>query len=81
VSKQRCSRWVWWFGTPVLDIYDQEPGEVEQFVRSVANSSGQKVDWNSSGGHAIVRACGDLDKVMSAITEFQDKFKFKCLPL
>jgi hypothetical protein len=76
----RCNLWIWWFGTPVLEIYNQEPGEVELFVRSVEGVSGQRVDWHSGGGHAIIRACGNLRKVARAIDQLKPRFKFSCSP-
>lgn len=38
-----------------------------RWVRSVAELSGQRVDWHFVGGRARVVALGDLDKVRGAI--------------
>lgn len=41
----------------------------EQWVKSVAKESGQKVDWHYRGGRVIVLYLGDYNKVVATITK------------
>ena len=40
---------------------------IERWVRSIAESSGQPVDWHFAGGRVCVLACGDLARVRAAM--------------
>jgi hypothetical protein len=62
-----CDSEVFESGTPVF-ISAEIPSEIfEVWVKSVADESGQRVDWHYVGGRAVVKALGDLDKVGEAI--------------
>lgn len=40
----------------------------EEWVKKLANISGQRVDWHYVGGYACVRYLGDYSKVREALT-------------
>ncbi|MFA6322844.1 MAG: hypothetical protein WCX71_05255 [Candidatus Buchananbacteria bacterium] len=84
-KSNRCGRFLWYFGIPILEIYDVANGEfqeeVELFARCVAGVSGQRVDWYAAGGHAVVLFFGNEVKVMGAIERLKGRFRFKSIPL
>ena len=51
-------------------IMHSVPAEfVEQFVKKVATTSGQPVDWHYVGGRACVKTTGNVDKVKATILD------------
>ena len=46
---------------------------MEDWVREVAQKSGQRVDWCYQGGIAFVLALGDIDAVKRAIDSLETK--------
>ena len=44
---------------------------MEGWVRKVAELSGQRVDWHFFGGRAVVKALGNIGKVLEAIEELR----------
>lgn len=54
-------------GTPICVIVSVSSNRLERFVKSVAMSTGQRVDWHFYGGRAIVKAIGDCEKVRDSI--------------
>jgi hypothetical protein len=66
-----CDPEVFRFGELML-ITDTVPSNaMEQWVRKVAERSGQRVDWHFAGGRACVVALGDLRAVCAAIEELK----------
>ncbi len=62
-----CDQSIYNDGVVVL-ISDSIPSNaMERWVRSVAEDSGQRVDWHFVGGRAVVKALGDLDAVRASI--------------
>jgi hypothetical protein len=64
-----CADAIFRDGTPILAADTGPVGGnhiFEAWVRVVAKTSGQPVDWHYSGGRAQVLALGDLDAVRSA---------------
>lgn len=53
-------------GTMVFITNTITSPDMEAWVQKVAKMSGQRVDWYCAGGH-VVRALGDMNKVMGAI--------------
>ncbi|MEX0935212.1 MAG: hypothetical protein WDZ70_02720 [Candidatus Paceibacterota bacterium] len=44
---------------------------MEEWVKKVAERSGQRVDWHFVAGRAVVKALGDISKVKQAIQELK----------
>ena len=44
---------------------------VEAFVQRIAELSGQRVDWHYAAGRVIVKALGDITKVMKTIEQLE----------
>lgn len=47
---------------------------IESWVKKIAATSGQRVDWHWCGGRANVLALGDLDKVKAAIEQHKPEY-------
>jgi hypothetical protein len=62
-----CNKKVYNNGTPVFVTHTIPSNAMEKWVKKVAERSGQPVDWHFFGGRAVVKALGDLDKVIEAI--------------
>lgn len=67
MNPERCDEEVYKKGTTVFITNTIPTAKLNQWVESVAEESGQKVDWHSVGGRSVVRALGDLNKVRYAI--------------
>ncbi len=65
-----CEEEVYKKGNCVFMGHPEIPTEkMEEWVKKVAEISGQKVDWHRIGGHCRVLALGDLNKVHDAIKQ------------
>jgi hypothetical protein len=69
---QPCDDDVFKKGVSLLAI-DGRSAHVEPWVQSVAERSGQRVDWHYSGGVAHVLVLGDHAKAMAAANELAPK--------
>ena len=47
---------------------------IERWVKKIAATSGQPVDWYWCGGRANVLALGDLEKVKAAVAEHKPEY-------
>ena len=56
-------------GTRVFVTHTIPSCAMESWVKSIAEASGQPVDWYYSGGTIIVRALGNLDLVKAEIVQ------------
>lgn len=73
-TPQPCDREIFKNGQPLLLADTGMPGgaqKFEQWVQSVANASGQRVDWHYSGGIAQVLFIGDRDAIVTAVKEIE----------
>lgn len=66
-----CDKKVFKKGTALFMTHSIPPNAMEGWVKKVAKKSGQRVDWHFAAGRAIVKAFGDLDKVVDAIKDLQ----------
>jgi len=55
----------------ILPCVPKEPCEI--WVRKVAATSGQRVDWHYAGGRNMIKALGDLKKVADAVHALKDE--------
>lgn len=69
MSNQECDPEVYQKGEVVFITHTIPSAKLEPWVRAIAKTSGQKVDWHYIGVRAVVRALGDLDRVRGAITK------------
>jgi len=44
---------------------------IERHVQKIARLSGQRVDWFFAGGRVVVRAIGDMERVMEALRDME----------
>ena len=65
----RCNQEVYEHGTVVFVTHSIPSAKLEEWVQKVAKLSQQPVDWHFVGGRAVIKALGDLGKVMQAMTE------------
>ena len=63
----QCNSNVYENGTEVFFTHTIAADDVEKWVRTIAQESGQQVDWHYYAGRAIILAIGDLTKVKTAI--------------
>lgn len=47
---------------------------IERWVKKIAKTSGQCVDWHWAGGRANVLAIGDIEKVRAAIEQHKPEY-------
>ena len=66
-----CNSEVFDKGAVVFTTHTIPSHGIEWWVCEVARESGQPVDWNFQGGRAVVRALGDLDRVLAAIKKLK----------
>jgi len=64
-----CNKDVYANGTMVMMTAGIPSNAMEEWVKKVAEKSGQPVDWHFAGGRACVLALGDLNAVRQAIAE------------
>lgn len=64
-----CDQEIYTSGATVFITHLIPSNAMDQWVKSVAEESNQKVDWHFAGGRAVVKALGDLHKVRAAILE------------
>jgi hypothetical protein len=62
-----CNSEVYQHGEVVFVTDSISSNRMEQWVRNVAELSGQPVDWHFVGGRAVIKALGDISKVRSAM--------------
>ena len=65
----KCDAEVYERGEYVFTTHSIPSNAMEGWVKQVAEKSGQRVDWHFVGGRAVVKALGDIGKVMDAIRE------------
>ena len=63
----KCDREVWEKGVAVLVTHTFDSWTIENWVKKVAETSGQRVDWSWMGGRAVIRALGDIGAVYRAL--------------
>jgi len=61
-----CDREIFKDGLGICAL-DAGRWQAEEWVRKVAQKSGQRVDWHYSGGRANVLYIGDYDRVLAAV--------------
>jgi hypothetical protein len=63
-----CDHYVFRYGKSLyaIDSWDCGAGGIEQWVKALAEASGQKVDWHYSGGRAHVLYVGDRAAILKA---------------
>lgn len=66
---ENCDKDVYENGKAVMVTHTIPAAKIDQWVKKVAELSGQKVDWHYMGGRAVIRALGDLDAVDAVIQE------------
>jgi hypothetical protein len=66
----RCDREIFKDGLGICAL-DAGRWQAEEWVRKVAQKSGQRVDWHYSGGRANVLYIGDYDRVLAAVKELR----------
>ena len=64
-----CNREIFERGEVMFVTDSISSNRMEQWVRNVAENSGQPVDWHFVGGRAVVKALGDTVKVRSAMDD------------
>lgn len=62
-----CERDIFENGTAVFMTHSIPSNAMEKWVKHVAEESGQRVDWTFAGGRAVVKAIGDIPRVVEAI--------------
>ncbi|MCX6746147.1 MAG: hypothetical protein NTX00_03990 [Candidatus Parcubacteria bacterium] len=67
--KERCDPKVYKKGIHVFTTHSIPSEKIEEWVKKIAQQSGQKVDWHYFAGRAIVKALGNIEKVRAAIKE------------
>lgn len=65
----KCDREVYERGEVVFVTHSLRSADVEMWVREIAATSGQRVDWHYAAGRALIKALGDISKVRDAIRE------------
>jgi hypothetical protein len=68
-----CDPKVFKHGTCVFVTTTIPSNAMEEWVRKVAELSGERVDWHFAAGRACVLALGDLEKVRVAILLLRDE--------
>lgn len=66
-SSERCSRELYENGETVFWSHTISKKGMNEWVRTLRESSGQPIDWHFAGGRARVVALGDLEAVQNAI--------------
>jgi hypothetical protein len=66
-----CDPEVFTEGVCVLITHSIPPNAMDEWVRKVAETSSQRVDWYFAGGRAVVKAIGDLKKVRAALEKLR----------
>ena len=77
----KCTTDVYNNGKTVIVIGDGAAEDIEEWVKKVAEKSGQKVDWHYVGGRAVVKALGDLKAVDDAIYTQGMIDQLECAPM
>ena len=62
-----CAAEVYKNGALVMITHSIPANALEAWVKTVAEQSGQAVDWHFAGGRACILALGDLERVRAAI--------------
>lgn len=63
-------------GTVVLTTHSVPSCATERWVKKVAEQSGQRVDWGFVGGAIVIKALGDLDKVLETMRELKMEWAY-----
>ena len=66
----KCDLDVFENGSVVAFIADRDAQDIEKLVRHVAKCTGAKIDWHYAAGRGIVKAIGDIDKVIDALRPY-----------
>ena len=69
-----CDPRVFRDGTTVFIGHTIGSCAMEAWVKKIAATSGQSVDWAWMGGRAVVRALGDLAKVDAALAQHMPEY-------
>jgi hypothetical protein len=72
-----CDNQVYKKGTPVFLLAGVPAVDIEEWVKMIAEKSGQRVDWHFIAGRANVKCLGDADKVVQTIEENIDEIANK----
>ena len=54
-------------GTIVAAVSNSYKDRMDKCVRDIARTSGQRVEWCSAHGEVVIKAIGDIDRVISTI--------------
>lgn len=72
-----CNQEVFDKGITIAMMAGKGSAEIETYVKSIAQKTGQLVDWHYVGGRAYVKVLGDVEIVRKAITNNQESgFQF-----
>jgi hypothetical protein len=77
----KCNHDVYVNGDVVIVIGDGAAEDIEDWVKKVAERSGQQVDWHYVGGRAVVKALGDLEEVDRVIYKEGLVKEMGCAPM
>lgn len=66
-----CDKEIYEKGEHVFTTHTIPSNAMEEWVKKVAERSGQRVDWHFVAGRAVVKALGDISKVKQAIQELK----------
>lgn len=69
----RCDDEIFNNGTVVFLTHTARSGFLEVWCERIRKLSGQRVDWSMSGGRAVFKALGDLDRVRKAIRSLRNE--------
>jgi hypothetical protein len=69
-----CDPAIWNEGHAVLVSHSVPSNATERWVKKLAEQSEQPVDWSYMGGRIVVRALGDLDKVVETMREMKPEW-------
>lgn len=73
-SPPPCDSLIWETGISVAILTGPRAPVMEAFVKSIAQETGEPVDWSYFGGRAVVKTTGDCDKVRAYIRDYLMKF-------
>jgi len=69
MSLKDCNSKVYKKGVHIFTTHSISAEKIDEWVKKIAQKSGQKVDWHYFGGRAIIKALGNIDKVRATIKE------------
>lgn len=71
----QCDPEIYEHGTPIFTTHTVPAEFIEQWVKEVERTSGQRVDWHYFAGYAIIKTTGDVGLVKDAIAKHWRELK------